>query len=144
MRLRFLAPLVVLLAACHKSDDLLIDPPLVWVTAEVSPVRRDPATGDAAVPLRVLHDRPSTVYVEACGDRPSVAIERRAGDSWVNAGAAICPAINPSIPIEVGARSGRPFTVSLREAGVYRVVARVAESPTGGFRGVASNEFRAE
>lgn len=144
MRLRFLAPLIVLLAACEKTDDLLIDPPLVWVAAEVSPVRRDPATGEATVPLRVLNDRPSTVYVAACGDRLSVEIERRSGSVWENAGAAICPAIYPAVPIEVEARSGRPFNVTVREAGVYRVVARVTASANGGFRGVASNEFRVE
>jgi len=145
MRLRFLAPLIVLLAACQKSDDLLFDPPLLWVTAEVSPVRRDPATGDATVPLRVLNDRANSVYVRACGDQVSVTIERRAGSGWENAGEAICPAIYPAVPIEVGARSGRPFNVSVREAGVYRVVAFVSlTSANGGFRGVASGEFRVE
>jgi hypothetical protein len=145
MRLRFLAPLIVLLAACQKTDDLLIEPPGVWVAAEVSPVRRDPATGDAAVPLRVLNDRSHTVYVLACGDRPSVTIERRAGNAWENAGAAVCPTIYQADPIQVEARSGRPFTVTVREAGVYRVVASVAVSSANGeFRSVASNEFRVE
>jgi hypothetical protein len=83
MRLRFLAPLIVLLAACRESDNLLIGPPGVWVAAEVSPVRRDPATGDAVVPLRVLNDRRSSVYLEACGERPTVAVERRVGDALV-------------------------------------------------------------
>jgi hypothetical protein len=145
MRLRFLAPLIVLLAACQKSDDLLFDPPLLWVAAEVSPVRRDPATGDATVPLQVLNDRASSVYVRACGDRPSVTIERRAGREWENAGEAVCIAVYPMVPIEVAARSGRPFTVSVREAGVYRVVAYVSlTSANGEFRGVASSEFRVE
>jgi hypothetical protein len=145
MRLRFLAPLIVLLAACQKSDDLLFEPPLLWVAAEVSPVRRDPATGDATVPLQVLNDRASAVYLRACGDRPSVTIDRRVGGKWENAGEAICQAIYPMTPIEVAARSGRPFTVSVREAGVYRVVSYVAlYSPSGEFRGVASSEFRVE
>lgn len=146
MRLRFLAPLLVLLAACQRSDDLLVvEPPEVWVAAEASPVRRDPATGDAAVALRVLNDHPHTVYVLACGDRPSVAIERRVGNGWENAGAAICPAIYPAVPLEVEGRSSRPFTVAIREAGVYRVVASVSVSSAGGeFREVSSNGFQVE
>jgi hypothetical protein len=145
MRLRFLAPLIVLLAACQKTDDLLIEPAEVWVAAEVRPVRRDPATGEAAVPLRVLNDRPYTVYVAACGERPSVEIERRAGDAWVNAGAAVCPAIYSAVPLEVEGRSSTPFTVSIREPGVYRVVASVSvAADRSDFRAVASSEFRVE
>lgn len=144
MRLRFLAPLLVLLAACQKSDDLLMGPPGVWVAAEASPVRRDPASGEAPVPLRVINDRQNSIVVVACGERPSVAIERRVGNGWENAGAAICPAIYSTVPIEVGARSGRPFTVTVREAGVYRVVLEVAATATGGFQTVTSSNFRVE
>lgn len=146
MRLRFLAPLIVLLAACQKTEDLLVvEPPEVWVAAEVSPVRRDPASGEAAVPLRVLNDRPHTVYVAACGDRPSVTIERRVGNGWENAGAAVCPAVNPAVPVEVEGRSSRPFTVTVREAGMYRVVASVSvAADRSGFRDVASNPFQVE
>lgn len=145
MRLRLLAPLIVLLAACQRSDDLLMEPPGVRVVAEATPVRRDPVTGEAVVPLRVANDRPSTVYVLTCGPRPSVTMERRVGDSWENAGAAVCPAIYAADPIEVEAGSSVDFTVAVRQAGVYRVLASVSVSADrSGFHSIASNEFQVE
>jgi hypothetical protein len=145
MRLRFLAPLIVLLAACQGSDNLLIGPPEVWVAADVSPVRRDPASGDAVVSLRVLNDRRSSVYLEACGERPTVAVERRLRDVWVSANAPVCPAIYLGVPIEVEGRSSRPFTVTLREPGAYRVVVSASSrAERADFHEVASDVFQVE
>lgn len=145
MRLRFLAPLIVLLAACQGSDNLLIGRPEVWVAAEVSPVRRDPASGDAVVSLRVLNDGRSSVYLEACGERPIVAVERRVREAWVNASAPVCPALYLGVPIEVEGRSSRPFTVTIREPGAYRVVVSASSAlDRGDFQGVASDVFQVE
>ncbi len=144
MRLRLLG--LLLLAACEKSDDLLvIEPPQVWVAAEVSPVRRDPGTGTAQVVMKVINDRPYTVFVAACGDSPSVAVERRVGDAWESVAAPICPAVYPMAPIGVAGHAERAFTVTAREAGVYRVVAQVSvAADRSDFRAVPSVEFAVE
>jgi hypothetical protein len=49
------------------------------------------------------------------------------------------------VPIEVEGRSSRPFTVTIREPGAYRVIVSVSSAADGGdFRGVAGNEFQVE
>jgi hypothetical protein len=85
------------------------------------------------------------VYLEACGERPTVAVERRVGAAWVNAQAPVCPAIYLGVPIEVEGRSSRPFTVTIREPGMYRVVVSAARAAEGGdFHDVASDVFQVE
>lgn len=124
MRLRFLAPAVVLLAACERADDnpIAVEPPEVWMSTEVESVQRDPATGVASVQLRVRNDVPYTVYLPACGDGPQVALERRSGTAWESARAPICPANQMMAPIALEARGERRFTVTVDEAGEYRAV----------------------
>ncbi|HEX8359494.1 MAG TPA: hypothetical protein VF613_05280 [Longimicrobium sp.] len=123
----------------------MTEPPEVWVLPDVDSVRRDPGTGTAQVGLRVVNERPYTVYVAACGDHPSVAVERRVGDGWENAGAGICPAVYSMVPIAVAGQSARQFTVAVREAGRYRVVAQLSvAADQSGFRAVPSGEFGVE
>jgi len=95
----------------------------VSLWAEASPVPRDPATGDARVPLVLSNDGATTRYVPACGAQPTVMVERRRIGGWDPYGSGTCIAVLPMVPIELKPGAERRFTCTISEPGEYRMQA---------------------
>ncbi|HEX2779045.1 MAG TPA: hypothetical protein VHM30_06085, partial [Gemmatimonadaceae bacterium] len=63
----------------------------------------------------------STIWVPACGDDPTVAIERGVGNGWEGYSGRFCPENLSQAPIELRAGQKRSSIVPLYEAGHFRL-----------------------
>lgn len=61
------------------------------------------------------------VFLPRCGEHMLPAIERRTGDAWINAAAAICPANERMDPIRLAAGEVHQDTIGVRQPGTYRL-----------------------
>jgi hypothetical protein len=68
----------------------------------------------SGIPFAVVNLTDEVVYIPRCGEAISVAVERRIGGAWINAGAAVCLAANRMDPIRLAPgeelASARGFT----------------------------------
>jgi hypothetical protein len=131
--------LLLALAACGGTDDLVSPRNGVYLIAEEGPVPRDPGTGAAPVRLRLVNSGGDARYVPACGDEPGVTVERRRGGAWESYASGVCPAILPAIPVAIEGGTERRFTVPIGEAGEYRFTARILTSRDDAEGGVATS-----
>jgi hypothetical protein len=85
------------------------------------------------------------VFVSRCGDHVLPEIERHVGNEWVNAAAAVCPAVFPMVPIRLEAGVVLRDSVTISVTGTYRLrVAILVGSPSAGPEIVASPSFAIE
>lgn len=144
MRILALAALLAL-AGCDAAEGPYLPRVGVLLGAEASAVRLDPATGSAAVSLVLRNEGRDVRYVPACGEQPSVVVERRRGAGWEQHGSSFCIAILPMVPLALRPGEERRFTYAIREAGEYRARTETYAAPDGrGARGVEGNGFRVE
>lgn len=110
-------------------------PALLLVVACASPTQPEPirvrpaaaayvrgAGGEAAVGYSVSNAGSSEVLLTStCGARLAPTVERREGGGWVQYAGGVCLAVEDMSPKPLAAGATRDETVSVREAGTYRL-----------------------
>lgn len=102
------------------------------------------ASGDG-VPFTVVNRGVRTVYVERCGDRVMLGVDRLEGTRWAEYSGDACLANVISTPLELRPGEHYEGTRWVAERGVYRF--RVGVTPDFGSQidwGKASNRFSVE
>lgn len=69
-----------------------------------------------------------TFYVPRCGDRLSVAVEKRVSEGWVNAAAALCLAVERMDPITLDPGASFESFVGITGPGIFRLHTGKTES----------------
>ena len=129
-----------ILMGCSDAGDTTVNPNgSVTVTTD----KTSYSVGEH-VPVALTNDSHSTAYVSHCNYRIGFWIERKASDTWVDAGnvAIVCLALYPSGRKNFAAGSLSQDTISLTQAGTYRLrypVAWFENQPIDD--SVLSNEF---
>ena len=87
------------------------------------PIAMDVENGraGAATGFAVRNIGSQVAFVSSCGDHVLPAIERRVGNDWVNAGAALCVAIYSTVPIPVDVGGVLRENMTIPVAGTYRL-----------------------
>jgi hypothetical protein len=131
----------VFLTACPPGGILSAPPPILVNT--VRPEYTLPAGGGPArVDFFISNQTDDAVYVPRCGDRFSVALERKEATVWTEVGGTACPAVLPMVPLYVGARETVPGELTVAEAGEYRFRLYYSGEMNGDvFTELRSNEF---
>lgn len=97
----------------------------------------DPTLGTARVAMVVRNAGEETVYLARCGDELATVLERRQGDEWVEAGAAVCPAVYNMAPAPLTGSAVRETARAVAAPGTYRLRVGISESVRGPFRWAA-------
>jgi hypothetical protein len=100
------------------------------------------ASSTIAVSVRNRSD--DVVFLSRCGDHMLPEMERRSGDAWVNAAAAICPAILPMAPISLGIGAVYQDIVTVTQPGTYRLRLAIMRHTTARSESVVSQSFSVE
>lgn len=124
--------LALLVAACNAPTGL------------ATGVRLDMAQSvfarGAPIAFTVVNTSRQTVFVAACGDRMSVAIEHWEDAAWRQYSSGVCLAIYPMVPLPVSAGASREGSRVVRDAGRYRILLAVETQPNR-ITTVASHAF---
>lgn len=89
-------------------------------TAERVAINIEAAT-TASVTFTVHNTTAGPIFLWRCGDHVQPDVERRVGNEWVNAAAAICPAVYSSTPNPLDAGAVLRDSAFVPGAGVYRL-----------------------
>jgi hypothetical protein len=97
----------------------------VRVDTEGTAFDRTATTGStvalALIPFTVKNTGDQTAFLPACGANPSATIERLTGGAWEQWGGTVCVAIMPMAPIEMHSGNRVWGSVSIAEAGRFRI-----------------------
>jgi len=136
---------LVILAAC--TSPFGSGGPDLQVRTEQEKYVADPISFVHSVGFTVKNEGDASFYLPRCGDQVIVAVDRREGGDWRQAygGGGICPAIYVSGPMEVQPGDSVRSTVSVNEAGRYRIRVRATDTPgSSRFDEAVSNTFTVE
>jgi hypothetical protein len=100
------------------------------------------ASSPIAVSVRNISD--DVVFLPRCGDHVLPAIERRSGDDWVNAAAAICPANLRMDPIRLDVGAVHQDKVAVTQSGTYPLRLAISRSTAALPEPVVSQSFVVE
>lgn len=119
--------LLVLLAVFSGCQMLSTAPKVSRVELVVEEIALDRGGHTYAVPWIVKNEGSETVYLSRCGDRLSFELEQWKNAGWVNASAAICPAIYSMVPLPLAPGEALRGRGTISAPGRYRLRLGVSE-----------------
>ncbi|CAN5277357.1 hypothetical protein BH24GEM2_BH24GEM2_12200 [soil metagenome] len=121
--------LLVLLAVFSGCQMLSTAPEVsrVHLVVEGTTFALDRGGHGYVVPWVVENQGSETAYLSRCGDRLSFELERWENTAWVNASAAICPAIYSMVPLPLAPGQALRGVGQISTPGRYRLRLGVSE-----------------
>lgn len=98
----------------------------------------------SAIAVSVRNTSGDVVFLPRCGDHVLSAIERRSGDEWINAAAALCPASLRMDPIRLDVGTVHQDSVALTQPGTYRLRLAILRQTAAPSESVVSQTFVVE